>query len=197
MRFPSAFPIGLAVALLSSPVTMAGDLHQGLGSLGEAHETPDRPGREALGPLLHARDLEGHSFDLEHALDDGPVLLVVWFSDCPTCPRALLRLLDWAQEQAVPPQVVGVNGDSAQQRAWLRPFLQRSELELTVLADPDGDLRRGLGLEQSPAVVLIERDLEGASMVRHQPADGRLSMDRLARGWISTVYPSEAVASAR
>ncbi len=197
MRSPLSVSIGLVAALLGSPAAVAGDLHAGVGSLGDAHETPDRPGGEALAPLLRSRDLEGRSFDLERALEDRPVLLVVWFSDCPTCPRALLRLLDWAQEQAVPPQVVGVNGDSAQQRAWLRPFLQRSELDLTVLADPAGDLRRGLGLEQSPAVVLIEREHEGASMVRHQPAGGPISMDRLARGWIGTADQAEAVALAR
>lgn len=168
----------------------------GLTSLGDAHETPERPFHDELMPTLRARDITGAPFALEETLQDGPVLLVVWFSDCPTCPRALQRLLDWAAAQPEAPRVVGVNGDPAQDRAWLRPFLRRSELELTVLADPDGDLRRGLGLEQSPAVVLIQREAGDTHVVRHQPSE-RVSMDGLARSWIEVTEAGEGVLATR
>jgi sugar/nucleoside kinase (ribokinase family) len=179
----SALLLSLLVSLLCARTAVAGEHHAGLGILGDAHAPDGQPQIDVTLPAMKARDLTGRSFDFGEALEAGPVLLVVWFSDCPTCPRALLRLLEWASQQQEVPVVVGVNGDPAQARAWLRPFLKRSDLELTVLADADGDLRRGLGLEQSPAVVMMRRDDLGTHLVLHQPSE-QLSMDRLARGWI-------------
>ncbi len=194
----SAFALLIAASLLASTAS-ASDLHLGIGVLGAAHEAPEAPlrGLDGLDLLLQARDLRGRTFDLDQALDEAPVLLVVWFSDCPTCPRALQRLVDWAQDQPVPPRVVGVNGDATQQRAWLRPFLRRSELELTVLADPEGELRRGLALGDSPAVVLLARDERGPTMVTHQISDRRVSMDGLARSWVAAVERDEVVVASR
>ena len=187
----------LGVTLLIGSEATAGEPHPGVQALGDTHEARPAPSRAQLTTLLQARDLEGRTFHLDQALADGPVLLVVWFAACPTCPRALQRLVEWAQEQPVPPQVVGVNGDITQQRAWLRPFLQRSELDLRVLADPSGDLRTGLGLQQSPAVIFVGGDQGGFALVTHQPSDRRLSMDGLARSWIDAAARDEVELAAR
>lgn len=189
-------PVTLGLTLLFGAPAFAGDLHPGVDALGDTHELSTRPDASRTLPLLVGRDLRGRPFDLAVAAEEGPVLLVVWFADCPTCPRALQRLIDWAAEQPDVPMVVGVNGDSVQERAWLRPFLQRSELNLTVLADPAGDLRQGLGIEESPAVVLLGPAGSG-EVVRHQPDRERLSMDRLARSWIQAVEAQPSVLAAR
>ena len=73
---------------------------------------------------FEARDIQGQLFDLAEASEQGPVLVVVWYAACPTCPQELARLQEWASKHYEEPvRIVGISGDVAERRAWLRPFL--------------------------------------------------------------------------
>ncbi len=127
-------------------------------------------------PLLLALLSFAHAADLgARDLSGAPVTLtrttavVYWSMDCAACVAALTT----AAGVGLP--VVAVSTDPASARARLRPFLASRGLDLTVVADPAGDLRRRLGPPADGQALVV--DASGAVVERVAASD---LADRLA-----------------
>jgi peroxiredoxin len=110
----------------------------------------------------HAPELELAPLDmrlktsLSGYLKQGPVLLVMFFSDCSICQQELPEI-ELIHRRYVPRNLmvlgVGVDRDASK----LRAFLDVNEVSFTVLHDPDGQvLRRTWGSYKFPEAYLID-----------------------------------------
>lgn len=89
-------------------------------------------------------------------LKQGPVLLVMFFSDCSICQQEIAEI-ELIHRRYVPRNLmvlgVGVDRDAAK----LRAFLDANQVSFTVLHDPDGQaLRQAWGSWQFPEAYLID-----------------------------------------
>ena len=118
------------------------------------------PAPDALDDLLQ---------ELEIELDDQPVILNFFRSDCPWCASEMPQLADlYRRHEKLDFVVVGiaVGGDSAEDAT---NFANAKNLEFPIFADAQSRLRHAFAIERVPAIIvinshgLIERTYEGVT----------------------------------
>ena len=104
-------------------------------------------------PPLAAQDLLGKTWDLA-ALKGRVVLLNFWATWCGPCKEEMPTLQTLAEMEGDDLAVLAI--DVAEPVARVRRYLQATDLRLTVLRDPEGDIARAWGVTVFPTTVLID-----------------------------------------
>lgn len=104
-------------------------------------------------PPLAAQDLLGKTWNLD-ALKGRVVLLNFWATWCGPCKEEMPTLQTLAEMEGDDLAVLAV--DVAEPLPRVRRYLQTTNLELTVLRDPEGDMARAWGVTAFPTTVLID-----------------------------------------
>lgn len=119
-------------------------------------------------PSLVLKDINGGSVNVAELSNDGKPIIISFFATwCKPCQRELKAIHevypDWQDETGV--KLVAVSIDQAQDMNKVKPLVDGNGWEYDVLLDPNSDLKRALGINMIPYVLVL--DGEGNIVYNH------------------------------
>lgn len=107
-------------------------------------------------PDFTLRDLKGNQVKLSEQLKKGPVLIDFWATYCKSCLHEM-PLLDEIGKKYKDRglQIIAISTDSPKSAAKVRPYINSSGYDFTVLLDNKQEVRRLFGGTETPYSVLI------------------------------------------
>lgn len=119
-------------------------------------------------PALTLSDLEGNKVQTDTLGTHGQPVIIDFFATwCKPCNRELTAISEvydeWKEETGV--RLVAVSIDQAQNIHKVKPLVDENGWEYDVLLDPNSDLKRALGIQMIPYVLII--DGNGQIVYRH------------------------------
>lgn len=115
-------------------------------------------------PALQGADLSGQVWRLAD-MRGKAVLINFWASWCEPC-RAEMPSLQALAERQGPQKLVVLAVNFKESAATVTQFVQRTDLKLPVLLDPQGAVARQWGVKIFPSTVLISADGQVRAVVR-------------------------------
>jgi len=125
-------------------------------------------------PAVTLKTIDGQTVSTDTLSNQGRPLVISFFATwCKPCNRELTTISEvydeWQQETGV--RLVAVSIDQAQNTGKVKPLVDSHGWPYDVLLDPNSDLKRALGIQTIPFVLLI--DGQGNIVYRHNGyADG-------------------------
>jgi peroxiredoxin len=119
-------------------------------------------------PAVTLKSIDGATVQSETLSNDGKPFIIDFFATwCKPCNRELDAISevydDWRQETGV--RIFAVSIDQAQNINKVKPLVDNHNWEYDVLLDPNGDLKRALGIQVIPYVLIV--DGQGNIVYRH------------------------------
>ena len=119
-------------------------------------------------PKVTLKDTSGKSVSIESLSNDGkPIIIDLFATWCKPCLRELDAIAevyeDWQEETGV--KLVAVSIDQAQNENKVKPLADSHNWEYEVLLDPNSDLKRALGVQMIPYVLIV--DGQGKIVYKH------------------------------
>ena len=110
-------------------------------------------------PNLTLKDVTGKSVRVDTLSNNGKPLVVAFFATwCKPCNRELKAIDevydDWKRETGV--KIVAVSIDQAQNINKVKPLVDEKGWTYDVLLDPNGELKRALGVQMIPYTLLLD-----------------------------------------
>lgn len=110
-------------------------------------------------PSVTLKTLDGRTVNTSEISNDGKPWVLTFFATwCKPCNRELRAIHevypDWQEETGM--KVVAVSVDEAQNMNKVRPLVDSEGWEYEILLDPNGDLRRQLGIQMIPHCLIID-----------------------------------------
>ena len=125
-------------------------------------------------PNITLKDVSGNDVRLDTLSNNGKPIVVAFFATwCKPCNRELKAIdevySDWQQETGV--KIVAVSIDQAQNINKVKPLVDENGWTYQVLLDPNGELKRAMGVQMIPYTLLL--DGKGNIVYKHNGyADG-------------------------
>ena len=104
-------------------------------------------------------------------LEGRPVVVTVWASWCPACPKQVESLRRFA---AANDRVAVLAVDTQEDAEAAQAFLTANELSLPTIADEDGHIAAKLGVRELPTTIFLTSDHRVATMWEGPAGLGRL-----------------------
>lgn len=119
-------------------------------------------------PEVILKDIEGRTVQTDTISNNGKPLVIAFFATwCKPCNRELKSIDelydDWRRETGV--RIVAVSIDQAQNVNKVKPLVDQNGWRYDVLLDPNGELRRALGIQSVPYTLLL--DGQGNIVYKH------------------------------
>ena len=116
-------------------------------------------------PAVELSDIEGNKVSTDTLSAPGRPVIVSFFATwCKPCNRELSAIADvyeeWQEETGV--ELVAISIDEAQASHRVKPLVDANGWPYRVLLDPNGELKRALGIQMIPFVIIID---EGGQIV--------------------------------
>ena len=110
-------------------------------------------------PKVTLKDIEGKTVQTDTIANNCNPLIVAFFATwCKPCDRELKSIDevydDWQRETGV--RIVAVSIDQAQNINKVKPLVDQNGWRYEVLLDPNGELRRALGIQSVPYTILLD-----------------------------------------
>ena len=110
-------------------------------------------------PKITLKDINGKSVRTDTLSNGGkPFIIDVFATWCKPCNRELDAIhevyADWQKETGV--KIIAVSIDQAQNINKVKPLVDNHGWEYEVLLDPNGDLKRALGIQMIPYVLIVD-----------------------------------------
>jgi len=102
-------------------------------------------------PDFSLKDLKGKTVKLSDQLENGPVLIDFWATYCKSCLHEmplLNEILKKYRDRGL--QMLAISTDSPKSAAKVRPYINSSDYEFTVLLDSKQEVRRLFGGTATP-----------------------------------------------
>ena len=120
-------------------------------------------------PKVVLKDIHGKAVATDTLSNDGRPFIIGFFATwCKPCNRELDAIsevyVDWQEETGV--KLIAVSIDQAQNTNKVKPLVESHGWDYEVLLDPNGNLKRALGVQMIPFVVIV--DGKGNIVYRHQ-----------------------------
>lgn len=119
-------------------------------------------------PKLTLNDINGNKVETDTLGTHGQPVIIDFFATwCKPCNRELSAISEvydeWVEETGV--RLVAISIDQAQNIHKVKPLVDENEWPYEVLLDPNSDLKRALGIQMIPYVLII--DGKGNIVYRH------------------------------
>lgn len=116
---------------------------------------------EAQIPSVTLKDINGKTVRTDTLSNNGKPLIIDFFATwCKPCNRELTAISevyeDWQEETGV--KLIAVSIDQAQNINKVKPLVDSHGWEYDVLLDPNSDLKRALGINMIPYVLILDGD---------------------------------------
>ena len=110
-------------------------------------------------PKVTLKNIEGKSVDVSSITNVGKPFIISFFATwCKPCNRELKAIhevySDWQEETGV--KLIAVSIDQAQNINKVKPLVSTNGWTYEVLLDPNSDLKRALGVQLIPYVLLLD-----------------------------------------
>ena len=99
-------------------------------------------------------DFEIDVLSIKQAKSNGPVFVVVWRADCPTC-KLTMPFIDRMANRYKAATIVGISQNTAEET---KDFAEDNKLSMTNYADPHLRISSLLNIATVPAYWLVGRD---------------------------------------
>ena len=119
-------------------------------------------------PVVTVKTMDGKTVCVDTLSNGGKPFIIDFFATwCKPCNRELDAIsevyADWQEETGV--KIYAVSIDQAQNIHKVKPLVDNHNWEYDVLLDPNGDLKRALGIQMIPYVLIV--DGTGKIVYRH------------------------------
>ena len=114
-------------------------------------------------PNVDVKTLEGDAFNISDLENSGnPIVISFWATWCKPCKKELNNIAeiyeDWQDETGV--KLVAISIDDSRNMHKVAPYVNSSDWEYEVYLDPNGDLKRAMGISTVPHTFLLNNKRE-------------------------------------
>jgi cytochrome c biogenesis protein CcmG/thiol:disulfide interchange protein DsbE len=114
-------------------------------------------------PSVDVETLDGSSINITALENNGkPIVISFWFLQCKPCIKELNAIAEvyeeWQIETGV--KLVAVSIDNARSKLKVAPYVNASDWDYEVYLDPNGDLKRAMGVNTAPHTFLLNSKKE-------------------------------------
>lgn len=119
-------------------------------------------------PKVTLKDMNGKTVQTDTLSNNGKPFIIDFFATwCKPCNRELDAIAevyeDWQKETGV--KIYAISIDQAQNINKVKPLVENHGWEYDILLDPNSDLRRALGIQMIPFVLIC--DGKGEIVYKH------------------------------
>ncbi|HYV92493.1 MAG TPA: TlpA disulfide reductase family protein [Chitinophagales bacterium] len=112
-------------------------------------------------PAIILTDVDGNKVDLSQLNKDGKIIIMdFWATWCVPCKKELTNIMnvyaEWQKNYNV--ELVAVSIDDSRNTTKVKPTVDGSSWPYQVLLDPNSDLKRILGFQNVPYVLVTDKD---------------------------------------
>lgn len=112
-------------------------------------------------PVVTLNDIEGNKVRTDTLAAPGRPVIVSFFATwCKPCMRELSAIAevydDWQADTGV--ELIAISIDEAQTSQRVKPLVDANGWPYRVLLDPNGELKRALGIQLIPFVMILDEN---------------------------------------
>lgn len=109
-------------------------------------------------PSVEVKTLDGDAFNIQQIENKGnPIVISFWATWCKPCKKELNNIAevygDWQDETQV--KLVAISIDDTRSMSKVAPYVNSSDWDYEVYLDPNGDMKRAMGVSTVPHTFLL------------------------------------------
>tara|TARA_Y100000385_G_scaffold279920_1_gene330242 strand:+ start:432 stop:929 length:498 start_codon:yes stop_codon:yes gene_type:complete len=109
-------------------------------------------------PNKDVKTLDGSNFNITDLYNEGnPIVISFWATWCKPCKKELNNIAEiydeWQEETGV--KIVAISIDDSRSMMRVGPYVNASEWEYEIYLDPNGELKRAMGVSTVPHTFLL------------------------------------------
>jgi thiol-disulfide isomerase/thioredoxin len=114
-------------------------------------------------PSVIVKTLGGNSFNIQDISNDNhPIVISFWATWCKPCKKELNNIAEvyeeWQDETNV--KLIAISIDDSRSISKVSPYVNASDWDYEIYLDPNGDLKRALGISTVPHTFLLNNQKE-------------------------------------
>jgi cytochrome c biogenesis protein CcmG/thiol:disulfide interchange protein DsbE len=109
-------------------------------------------------PSVEVKTLDGGNINIQEIENSGnPIVISFWATWCKPCKKELNNIAEvyeeWQDETGV--KLIAISIDDTRSMTKVAPYVNSSDWDYEVYLDPNGDLKRAMGVSTVPHTFLL------------------------------------------